>query len=58
MRSESVRAREATKAIVGDVVKGDSALVEITILVLVPNFERFHMHTGGEGAQRYLRRIL
>ena len=58
MRSESVRAREAIKAIVENVVKEDSALVEMTILVLVLNFERFYMYTGGEGAQRYLRRIL
>lgn len=57
MRSESVRTREATKAIVGNVVKGDSALVEMAMLVLVPNHERVHMHTGGEGAQRHLRRI-
>jgi hypothetical protein len=48
--SKLVYTREAVKVIVRNVVKGDSALVEITILVLVPNHERFYIYTSGEGA--------
>jgi len=50
VRSKFVRAREATKVIVKDIVKGDLALVEITILILILNFKRFYIYTNSKGA--------